>query len=311
MFELIITHNSAGVPVGESVLCRPSAGHPDMATAPFGTLISQFLAAPLSRSRGDPYWAVLSVLSGGLDLEAEQVRVREAITKWLAAEAGGPDRPSVRFFLECWSQEERDHIQGKLRWVWLRADADVRPADMDFDERFKRLVQRAQKARRKARGPGEGLQQISRLVARMNVLQWGYGSEDVSALVWLEVLLCVQHDLWWQTCGLCGQGFVTRDRKHRTCPICRSQKDYAARYQRERRKGLEEYVRKKLRSTNADRMRLLRGSLTPEEFIRRNPGYRPRKGSQLYAILYPVARDMVKSGVLSERDFLRMFPGGG
>ena len=114
----------------------------------------------------------------------------------------------------------------------------------------------------------------------MTSLQWGYASDDVASLVWLELLLCAAHNFYWRKCEMCGREELTRSkRRSRFCRECRDSGGFAAQYQRQRREALPETVKANRRAVNRDRMRLLRGDISPEEFLRQHPGYRAREGS--------------------------------
>lgn len=297
-WRLRLTYDARGVPVDEEVLWPGDGQLGEMEIADFGTLVFQFLRLPHLTPRIDPYGLVLWPLLDNKDypkdsasvaaIQEEQARMRRYIETYLSWDSEdellSAYAPRARFSLRAAEDpSDVEYVSARLErvslWFWPDIPASTRQA-------LASLRKHARALKRRGLAPDEAVRDVRAFEASMLTLQWGYASEDVASLVWLELLLCAMHNFYWKTCGMCGREELTRSkRRSRFCRECRDSGGFAARYQRQRRQALPEAVKAGRRALNRDRMRLLRGDISPEEFMRQHPGYRARKGSELFEIL--------------------------
>lgn len=302
-WQLRLTYDKSGVPAGEKVLWQGDRQIGEMEIAAFGTLISQFLRLPHLTPRADPYGLVLWPLLDNEDypkdsaslagIREEQDRMRQFIETYLGWDSQdellSPYPPRARLVVDAATGAANvEYLSRRLErvwpWFWFDSPATVKQVT-------DRLRKHAEALTRRRLPRDKVILGIGGFEASMTSLQWGYASDDVASLVWLELLLCAAHNFYWGKCEMCGREELTRSkRRSRFCRECRHSRGFAAQYQRQRREALPETVKANRRAVNRDRMRLLRGDISPEEFLRQHAGYRPRKGSELFEILQEARR---------------------
>ncbi len=302
-WQLRLTCDTRGVPVDEEVLWQGDWQLGEMEIADFGTLIFQFLRLPHLTPRIDRYGLVLWPLLDNEDypkdsaslvaIQEEQARMRQFIETYLSWDSQdellSPYPPRARLVVDAARGATNvGYLSGRLErvwpWFWFDSPATVKQVT-------DRLRKHAEALTRRRLPPDKVILGTGAFEASMTSLQWGYASDDVASLVWLELLLCAAHNFYWRKCEMCGREELTRSkRRSRFCRECRDSGGFAAQYQRQRREALPETVKANRRAVNRDRMRLLRGDISPEEFLRQHPGYRAREGSELFEILQEARR---------------------
>jgi len=285
----------------------------------FGHLIGVFLA--LENQNSSNHELVLAKGfegRGGNILAKEQDRVIKYISRWLDPDSqmkqfgSSTNRFSATRFQDNVLQEslpmdpvDLDITETLLASVQLYPSIAMKMGALSLSERLNRLGNRV----KRIGAYHKSVVAVQKGTSEWSTFQWGYGSSDLIALVWLEVFLCVQHDLYCRKCDLCKRYFVDFTSRTRGCHNCRAQSHYGAVRQKERRMVLPAATRGSVNSRHRDQMDLRRGKLTAVEFILRHPSYKPRKGSHLYGVLLGAAKEMVELGTINRDQFTQMFPG--
>lgn len=341
MFKLLFHMDDRGIPVLESVL-HPEPwvdALPGYIPRSLGSLVNLFLLPPANERqhvihflghfgapRVYPWGLDRSIAVPDYESDYESESWLELIEPWkleLLVRAWQLEQEAMRACLQRWLSPGLPPAVEQLLQGATGLDVPeearkrlarvgLEPVIVPSGTRRQWRLWQQQEQRRQAGTPALPPPHLSRLA-------WGYTTDDILALVWLDLLTCLQYRIPFRKCGQCGSYFASTG-KARYCRNCRSPEGRAAR-QRKTRQDRPEGEKERAREWNRERMKAVRwaarGKWEPAcELVQRatkDPilkmrlrGLKP--GSKTYEVLREAGHRLIDKKKMSLSAFQQLFP---